>query len=141
VRTILLTGSLALPSSTVDAEPFGVPSTGTLDVTVDWTFPASPIGVYVVRGGCDLDQFNARSCNFLTRSESGAKPRTLSLPNVTAGDYFLLIANFADEDESLSLQIGHTTGGGASAARAGSDAARDREDGQPRAVKALVRNR
>jgi hypothetical protein len=141
VRTVLLTGSLALPSSTVDVEPFAVPAAGALDITVDWTFPASPIGVYVVRGACDLDRFNDRTCDFLTRSETGAKPRVLSLPNVAAGDYFLLIANFADEDESLSLQIGHTTGGSASAAQATGDAGRG-DDHQPRrTVKALARNR
>jgi hypothetical protein len=124
VRTVLLTGSLALPSRTMDVEPFATPGAGTLDVTVDWTFPASPIGVYVVRGACDLDQFNARACNFLTRSETGQKPRTLTLPGVAAGDYFLLVANFSDEGESVALQIGHTTGGGA--ASAASDVAEGR---------------
>ena len=62
------------------------------------------------------------------------------VPNVTAGDYFLLIANFADEDESLSLQVGHTTGGGAAAALASREPSKD-DAIRPRAVKALVRNR
>lgn len=116
VRTVILTGTLALPPLTIDVEPFTTPSTGTLDITVDWTFPASPIGVYVVRGECNLDQFNARACNFLTRSETTLKPRTITLPSFAAGSYSLIIGNFAEVDESLSLQVGLTTGGGVSSA-------------------------
>jgi hypothetical protein len=73
---------------------------------VDWTFAASVIGVYVVPAGtCTLDQFNARTCNFLVRSETTTKPRKLSTSNFAAGSYTLLIANFATQDESLSLQL------------------------------------
>jgi hypothetical protein len=139
VRTVILTGSVALPSRTVDVEPFSVSSPGTVDITVDWTYSASPIGVYVVRGVCDLDQFNARACDFLTRSETRQKPRLITLPNVAAGNYFLLLANFADDSESLSMQVGHSTGGAASSTRAESAGAHDGDARFSRAINALTR--
>lgn len=70
-------GSGSLPPLTIDEERFTTRATSRVDVT-DWTFPASVIGVYVVQGGCTLDQFNARSCNFLMRSDNGSKPRKVS---------------------------------------------------------------
>jgi hypothetical protein len=104
-QTTALQGTLSLPPLTIDEETITTGATARVDVTVDWTFPASTIGVYVVQGGCTLDQFNARSCNFLIRSESGVKPRKVSASNVAAGTYSLLIANFASQDESLSLLV------------------------------------
>ena len=66
----------------------------------------SPMGVYVVQGSCNLDQFNARTCNFLIRSDPpGPKPRKVSASNVGPGTYGLLIANFAAVDESASTQV------------------------------------
>jgi hypothetical protein len=105
-QAILHTGQGTLPASVLDMEPFNVASAGRLDVTVDWTAAASPIGVYVVAAdSCSLEGFNARSCNFLIRSEpSSAKPRKLSI-QVAAGSYHLLLANFAEADESLSFQV------------------------------------
>ena len=101
----------SIPTSFVDVESFTTTATGRVDVFVDWTFPDSPIGVYVVQGSCNLDQFNARACNFLIRSEPpGTKPRKVSASNVAAGGYQLLIANFADVDESLSTQVFLSTG-------------------------------
>jgi hypothetical protein len=74
-------------------------------VTVDWTFAASPIGVYVVTAGsCSLSQFNAQTCTFLARSETTTKPRKISVANLAAGNYELLLAN-AGQDESLSVQL------------------------------------
>src|SRR5262245_53376809 len=40
---------------------FSVPDTGRFDMTVDWTIPASPIGVYLVPANtCTIDEFNRR---------------------------------------------------------------------------------
>ena len=125
VRTSIKAESGSLPTKTVVRLPFTTPSNGTLDITVDWTFASSPIGVYVVREACSLSDFNARTCKFVTTSETTQKPRKISLPSFTAGTYELLIANFASVDESVSYEIGLTTGGGASAASTGRAGARD----------------
>jgi hypothetical protein len=95
-----------LPAHVVDVERFTTNTSGRVDVTLDWTFPSSPMGVYVAQGSCDLDQFNARSCNFLIRSEPGGpKPRKVSASGVSPGAYSLLIGNFADVQESVSAQV------------------------------------
>jgi hypothetical protein len=95
----------AVPSRGLGRVAFPVASSGRLDVTIDWTFATSPIGVYVVTASsCTIDSFNAGSCTFLARSETTAKPRKFSV-NVNAGNYELIVANFADQDESISGQV------------------------------------
>jgi hypothetical protein len=106
-QTILFQSNGPVPPRTLIPIPFAFNATARLDIVLDWTSPSSPIGVYVVsQGACDLDQFNARSCNFLIRSEpSTVKPRKVSVSNVAPGSYALYIANFSDLDESAAVQI------------------------------------
>ena len=122
----------SIPSKVVVVESFTTNAAGRVDVLVDWTFNASPIGVYVVQGSCNLDQFNARTCNFLLRSEPpGAKPRKVSASNVAPGTYGLLIANFAEVEESVSTQVVLSSAScPAQAATASSGAALDQARGQ-----------
>lgn len=91
---------------------FSVPETGRLDMTLDWTYPDSPMGLYLVPANtCTLDEFNARSCNFLVRSEpSLVKPRKVSQANFSAGNYRWIVGNFRDEPESFTLQVGLSIG-------------------------------
>jgi hypothetical protein len=103
-QTFLVQGSSPIPSRILLSTPITAGTAGRLDVILDWTFADSPIGVYVTQGSCNLDQFNSRTCNFVIRSESGAKPRKVS-GNVTAGNYEFLVANFASRDESASTQV------------------------------------
>jgi hypothetical protein len=87
---------------------FSVPDSGRLDTTLDWTFAASPMGYYLVPANtCNtLAEFNNRSCNFIIRSEpSTTKPKKISTPNFTAGNYRWIVGNFADVKESFSLKI------------------------------------
>jgi hypothetical protein len=96
----------SIPSNVLDTESFTTNSGGRLDVVLDWTFADSQMGVYVVQGSCNLDQFNSRTCNFLIRSEPpGPKPRKVTASNVSPGTYGLLIGNFSDVDESASTQV------------------------------------
>jgi hypothetical protein len=104
-QSTLLQGSGSLPSRFVGVDPISVNTSGRVDIILDWTFASSAIGVYLVQGACPLDQFNARSCNFLIRSESGAKPRKVSASNVAAGSYSVLVANAGSEAEALSIQV------------------------------------
>ena len=96
-----------IDASTLLFFDFSVPDSGRLDVTLDWTFPASAVGFYLVPANtCTLDQFNNRACNFLIRSEpSSTKPKRISTPNFAAGNYRWLVANFASVQESASLLI------------------------------------
>jgi len=97
-----------IPGSFVMFDDFSVPDTGRLDVTLDWTNASSAVGFYLVPANtCNtIEDFNARNCNFLIQSEpSSMKPRKISTPNFSAGNYRWLIANFSEEQESVSLQI------------------------------------
>jgi hypothetical protein len=103
-----------IPARTFGGVRFATSAVGRLDITADWTFATSPIGVFVVPADtCNtVDQFNARSCNFLVRSEpSTVKPRKISTPSFAAGSYDLLIANFADMNESVAYQVVLSQGG------------------------------
>ena len=104
-QSVVAQGSDSWGPSEIGFNDFSVPDGGRLDITVDWTNASSKIGVYVVpTNTCTLDQFNARSCNFLVRSEaSTVKPRKVSTPNFAAGNYRWLI--LSDSVESISLQI------------------------------------
>jgi hypothetical protein len=74
--------------------------TGRLDMTLDWRLPASPMGLCLVPAStCSLAEFNARTCNFLVRSEPpGKKPRKASSTSLSAGNYRYMIANFGAID-------------------------------------------
>lgn len=111
-QKMLDSGSDSLPSKYLLYYDFSVPEAGRLDVTVDWTYASNNIGVYVATAGtCNtLDEFNARSCNFVVRSETAAKPRKVSVTNVAAGNYRWLFANFGTTDDSISYQIVLSTG-------------------------------
>jgi hypothetical protein len=104
---VVESGSGPLEANTLGFHDFSVADSGRLDTTVDWTNASSTIGVYVVPANtCTLDEFNARSCNFLARSEpSTVKPRKISTANVAAGNYRWLVGNFSDKDESISFQF------------------------------------
>jgi len=96
----------AVPARTLVYDDFPLPSSGRLDVTMDWTNASSVMGFYLVPANtCTLDEFNTRSCNFLIRSESGAKPRKVSKSDLAAGNYRWIIGNFSTSDESSALQI------------------------------------
>src|SRR5437870_23501 len=71
-QSVVYEGSGPLPSRFLEMITFSTGTAGRVDVTVDWTFATSVIGVWLVPSGtCSIDQLNARSCNFLIRSESG----------------------------------------------------------------------
>jgi len=104
-QTTLEQDSDTIPGRTYLYFDFSVPDSGRLDMTIDWTNASSPIGVYLVPANtCTLDEINARSCNFLIRSETPVKPRKISIP-INAGNYRWIIANFSEAQESVSIQI------------------------------------
>ena len=101
------TGLVTLSPEIAEECHFSVPRGGRLDVTMDWTNAASAVGFYLVPvNTCTVDEFNARTCDFLIRSEpSNVKPRLISEPNFSAGNYRWIVGNFSDEQESVALEI------------------------------------
>jgi hypothetical protein len=99
-------GTGAIPALSLGRRPFSVPTAGRLDITLDWTFAASPVFGYLVAAGtCPIASFNANGCTFLARSENAVKPRRMSVQSVAPGNYELLAVNFADVQESLASQV------------------------------------
>jgi hypothetical protein len=140
--TSVVQDSGGVPARTVIFEDFSVPDTGRLDVTLDWTLPASPVGFYLVPANTctTIEEFNARSCNFLVRSEpSSTKPRKISTPNFAAGNYRWLVANYAEQQESVSLQIVLQKGTGCAPLTGGAPGAASRDDVSPPPLSLLRR--
>jgi hypothetical protein len=136
-QTTVTQESGPIPSKTLVYNDFSVPDSGRLDVTMDWTNASSQMGFYLVPANtCTLAEFNARSCNFLIRSETTTKPRKVSTPNFSAGNYRWMIGNFSDGQESASLQI--VLSKGSCAAFAGTPSAAGRTgEGWPALERAL----
>jgi len=85
---------------------FTTPQVGTVEATVDWTFAANDLDVYLTPGSCTFDQLIANRCSMLTFSESTtAKPERVRATNVAAGSYIIWVANAGPGDESLSYQV------------------------------------
>ncbi len=98
--------------------PFTTTATGTIGVTIDWTFATNDIDIYLTRGTnlCSIDQFNNDECQFLGRTTGvSTKPETLSVSNLTAGPYTLYIVNWGSTDDSVGYQITLTSLPGAAA--------------------------
>jgi hypothetical protein len=118
VKTVITEASVpSLPVDYVAGRYFSTSATGTIDVTVDWTFAEDTVHVWLAKGQCTFEEFEADTCQYATQSlVSRPKPRILSVPAATAGAYTLIIANWGPKDESLSYQIVLTSVSGASAA-------------------------
>jgi hypothetical protein len=96
--------------------PFTTTQRGDLDVTVDWTFPEDSIQVFVSSGTCTLEQINSSQCNFVasTAASTAPKPRLVTARGVAAGTYQVYVGNRGPKTESISIQVGLTTGTGTS---------------------------
>jgi hypothetical protein len=112
VRTVLLSTTFnSLPPHFVSFSTFQTPATGTLDATVDWTFAADAISVFIGPGGvCTLAQLNAGTCAFIASSQTTTpKPRVLTVPSAAAGTYTIYVFNGGPNTESGTVQVGLTT--------------------------------
>src|SRR5262245_16459181 len=104
-QTLLFQDSSSVPTGSIARVGGPIPVPGRLAVVLDWTFPSSVLGLYLVAANtCDADRFVARTCNFLFASEVGPKPRTASAV-VTPGNYEIWVANFSSVDEAVSVQV------------------------------------
>jgi hypothetical protein len=111
VTTLLSEGSQSgLEERFLTMVPFRTSSFGTIRASVDWTFEASTIYVYISAGRCTIDEINAGGCRFVAASQTATpKPRLVTALGQPAGEYALYIGNFAGEEESVSWQVFHTS--------------------------------
>ena len=110
VQTIVATGGTFVPPRVAMLIPFETTATGTIDITVDWTFAANEIDLYLLTGSSTPQQWPR--CTFATFSESREfKPERLRFVGAFAGQYVLAIGNIGPGEESVSYQVVLTTGG------------------------------
>jgi hypothetical protein len=90
------------------AQPFTIAGSGTVDVTVNWTFQSNDLDIAIFRGSCTPTQLLAGVCGTTPLAQSlstTAKPETLSV-RLDAGSYTLVIAsNAGNGAESGTLAI------------------------------------
>jgi hypothetical protein len=107
-QEVIYQDNFPVPSQHLIFDQFSFPRPGRIDITVNWTFDESPMGFYLVPAGtCNtIEEFVGGACDFLIRSESGGKPRRISVANFEAGNYRWFVGNANPEaDEQVSLQI------------------------------------
>jgi hypothetical protein len=84
----------------------GVTGTGgTVDATVEWTFAANDVDLYVTATACSAEQFAQDRCAYKAKADSTtAKPERVSF-SVSGGDsYRFWIVNFGPQRESGTFQ-------------------------------------
>jgi hypothetical protein len=110
-------GEGSLPELTVLLRPVSITETGAFDATVDWTFAANDVDVFLARGNCSFEQFVQDQCAIAAGSMSTtAKPERIRLANQPAGTYTLGVVNFGPGDESVAYQLVFTPGTAAASA-------------------------
>jgi len=74
---------------------------GTLDATVEWTFAANDLDIYVTAQACTAQMFESELCSYKAKADSTAtKPEHVSF-GVSSGDkYRFWIVNFGPQQES-----------------------------------------
>ena len=103
--SVVLQNSYAISAYYVLGEYFTTSRTGTIDVTVDYTYATNQIVVWIARGNCTADLFVADQCDYAASSFAGSKPRKVSVTGAAAGTFTLLIGNAGPGDDSVSYQV------------------------------------
>ena len=117
ISVVLDKGEGQLPAQVALFRLLATTETGAFDATVDWTFAANDIDVFLARGTCTFEQFVDDKCTVAAMTTSTtAKPEKLRLANQPAGTYTLVVANFGPGDESIAYQVVFTPGTAAAAA-------------------------
>ena len=76
-------------------------ATGTIEVTVDYTFADSQVLVWLTDRQCSPQLFQSDSCTYLAKSLEGPKPRVIRASSVAAGTYSVFVANDGPHDPEL----------------------------------------
>ena len=132
VTRVISQGSGSLGRRTVGPVVFTTTATGSVGITVDWTFATNDVDIFVARGAdpCTLETFNNRTCGFVASEESPSmKPEKLTVPGVAPGTYTLYVGNYGETDESVAYQVTLTSASGTSVSWAGATVTRSAAKG------------
>ncbi len=121
VRAVVAQGSFRISEPGSDHTHYNDASintaaTGTLDITVDWTYPTNTLWMYVAEGNCtdfsNLDCPGGPTCGCrfsVTSQVETPKPRVLTAANASPGVRTLIVWNLGPKEESVSYQAVLTT--------------------------------
>ena len=121
VRTLIIQGGFSLVGI-AEAQRQGAPAdyvrheftttgAGTLEVNADWTFSSTQMLVGVVRGACSFAQIDtalnggAVACPEVGGTFPSPKPARVTITNLAAGSYTLVVANITNISESGNYQV------------------------------------
>ncbi len=103
--SVVLQDSQSIPAGYLYAWNFTTSRTGTMDITVDYTYAENTMLVWVARGTCTADQFQAEQCTYAATSFTGSKPRKVSVTGAAAGTFTLIVGNLGPKDDSIAFQV------------------------------------
>ena len=108
---------VSLEANVLGKALFTTTQAGTVEITLDWTFPENDLDPILVKGDCSHDDFLAEQCEIIGFSTSEtAKPEKAS-GTAEAGTHTIFVANYGPGDETLSYQVVLTPSASASARR------------------------
>ena len=86
-----------------------VTGTGTVDATVQWTFAANDVDLFLTDRNCNATQYlNLASCNILARADSFTSKPEVIRQSLASGVYRLWVYNDGPGSESGTLVVGFT---------------------------------
>jgi hypothetical protein len=115
---VVLEGSESLAVDFAFARLFTTDRSGVIDATVDYTRAASQIIIWIAKGQCTAEQFEADRCTYAATSFAGEKPRKVSVTGAAAGEYTLIVGNLGPDDEQVSFRTVLTSTGTAAVSQA-----------------------
>lgn len=123
VRSVVSQGTFTISGPDKDytyfvRRAFTTNVSGSLEVTIDWTYAESRLWMYLADGVCTGEQFASRdcpgpncACHFGDMSERQTpKPRILTMADVAPGTRTLIVWNRGPRAESCSYQAVVTSG-------------------------------
>lgn len=86
-----------------------VSGSGTVDATVQWTFPANDVDLFLTDRNCNATSiFNLGNCNILARADSFTNKPEVIRVTASTGVYRLYVYNDGPGSESGTLVVGFT---------------------------------
>jgi hypothetical protein len=109
LETVVIFGDNGpIPAETVGYIEFHIPSAGTVDATVDWTFASSMVAIALTTSACnDFEAAFFSSCSHIGSPNINRtqKPKTLSGSVTQATAARLWVLNLATVDESVAVHV------------------------------------
>lgn len=122
VTSVVDTGQGMLPARVALMRPLAITEVGAFDATVDWTFTANDLDVFLMRGTCTFTQFVTNQCAVVASATgTTGKQERIRAANQPAGAYTFVVANFGPGDESIAYQVLFTPGTSAASASRGAE--------------------